>query len=321
MSEENTEKEAALTDLPGIGPTTAAKLEEAGYDDLMAIAVMNPADLSTIADITEATARKAVNAARKLLRLEFEDATEYLKKRQEVIKITTGSSNLNQLLGGGVETRGMTEAYGAFGSGKSQLAHQLAVNVQLPLEKGGANAKAAWIDTEGTFRPERIKQMSDALGLDYEKTLKNIFVARAFNSDHQVLLVEKIKDLIKNGEPIKLVIVDSITAHFRAEFTGRGQLADRQQRINKHIHALIRLAEAYNIAVYITNQVMSDPAMMFGDPTRAIGGHILGHGSTYRMYFRKGKKDSRVAKMVDSPNLPESECIFFIAEKGLTDEE
>ncbi|MEM4703147.1 MAG: DNA repair and recombination protein RadA [Candidatus Pacearchaeota archaeon] len=314
-------EEPKLTDLPGIGQTTAAKLEEAGYSDLMAIAVMNPADLSSIADISEAVARKAISAARKMLRLDFEDATEYLKKRQEVLKITTNSKNLDMLLGGGIETRAITEVYGAFGSGKSQIAHQIAVTAQLPIEKGGANGKVVWIDTESTFRPERIKQICAALGLDFMKTLKNILVSRAFNSDHQILLTEKIPELIKKGEPIKLIIIDSLTAHFRAEFTGRGQLADRQQRINKHLHSLMRIAEAHNIAVYVTNQVMADPAMMFGDPTRAIGGHIVGHASTYRIYLRKGKKDARVARMVDAPNLPESECVFFITEKGISDEE
>jgi DNA repair protein RadA len=313
--------ELKLTDLPGIGATTAAKLEESGYGDLMSLAVMTPADLSAIADMTEATARKAISAARKMLHLEFEDATEYLKKRESVVKITTNSNNLNALLGGGVETRAITEAYGAFGSGKSQLAHQLAVNVQLPAEKGGANGKAIWLDTESTFRPERIRQMCTALGLDFQKTLKNIFVARVFNSDHQILLVDKVIDLIKKGEPIKLIIIDSITAHFRAEFTGRGQLADRQQKINKHLHNLMRLAESQNLAVYITNQVMADPAMMFGDPTKAVGGHILAHASTYRIYLRRGKKNSRIAKMIDSPNLPEGECVFFISENGLQDEE
>jgi len=313
--------EIKLTDLPGIGATTATKLEDAGYGDLMSLAVMTPSDLSSVADMTEASARKAIFAARKMLHLEFEDATVYLKKRETVIKISAGSKNLNALLGGGVETRAITEAYGAFGSGKSQLAHQLAVNVQLPIEKGGANGKAIWLDTESTFRPERIKSMCQAQGLDFQKTLKNIFVARVFNSDHQILLVDKVIDLIKKGEPIKLIIVDSITAHFRAEFAGRGQLADRQQKINKHLHALMRLAESQNLAVYITNQVMADPAMMFGDPTRPIGGHILAHASTYRIYLRRGKKNSRIAKMIDSPNLPEGECVFFITETGLQDEE
>ena len=218
VEEKKDSSELKLTDLPGIGATTAAKLEESGYGDLMSLAVMTPADLSAIADMTEATARKAISAARKMLHLEFEDATEFLKRRESVVKITTNSKNLNALLGGGVETRAITEAYGAFGSGKSQLAHQLAVNVQLPLEKGGANGKAVWLDTESTFRPERIRQMCEAQGLDFQKTLKNIFVARVFNSDHQILLVDKIIDLVRKGEPIKLVIIDSITAHFRAEF-------------------------------------------------------------------------------------------------------
>ena len=309
-----------LTDLPGIGPTTAKKLESSGYADLMSIAVMTPSDLSAMADITAASARKAISAARKMLRLEFEDATEYLKKREEVFKITTGSKNLDMLLGGGIETRAITETFGAYGSGKSQIAHVVAVTAQLPVDMGGANSKVVWIDTEGTFRPERIKQIAQANGLDPMKALKNIFVARAFNSDHQILLVDKVLDLIKRGEPIKVLIVDSITAHFRAEFTGRGMLADRQQRINKHLHNLMRIAEANNIAVYITNQVMARPDVPFGDPTQAIGGHIVGHASTYRIYLRRGKKDSRVAKMIDSPNLPESECVFFITQEGLKDE-
>ncbi len=281
---------------------------------------MTPSDLSSLADISTSVARKAIGAARKMLHLEFEDATQYLKKREEVIKITTGSKNLNMLLGGGIETRAMTETFGAYGSGKSQIAHVLAVTTQLPIEKGGANAKVVWIDTEGTFRPERIRQIAEYFGLDFMKTLKNIFVARAFNSDHQILLVDKVTELIRRGEPIKLVIVDSITAHFRAEFTGRGMLADRQQRINKHLHSLMRIAEANNLAIYITNQVMSRPDVLFGDPTQAIGGHIVGHASTYRIYLRRGKKGSRVGKMIDSPNLPEGECIFFITKNGLQDE-
>lgn len=310
-----------LTDLPGIGPTTASKLEENGYGDLMSVAVMNPSDLSSLCDLSEAVSRKAISAARKMLNLEFQDATEYVKKREEIYHITTGSKSLNALLGGGVETKAITEAFGAFGSGKSQLAHTLAVTVQLPREEGGADGKAVWIDTEGTFRPERIKQIAESKGLDSEKTLKGIFVARAFNSDHQILLVEKVMDLINNGEPIRLLIVDSITAHFRAEFAGRGQLADRQQRINKHLHHLMRVAESKNIAVYMTNQVMANPAVMFGDPTTAIGGHIVAHASTYRLYLRRGKKNSRVAKMIDSPNLPENECVFFLSDAGIIDVE
>lgn len=315
-------KEYKITDLPGVGPTTATKLEEAGITDLMTIAILSPAELSSTSGLTDAVARKAIQAARKMLDLGFQDASQVEKSRSDAVCITTGSKNLDNLLGGrGVETKAITEVYGAFGSGKTQLAHTLAVTVQLPKERGGANGKAVYIDTEGTFRPERIKQIADGLGLDSGKILKNVMVARAFNSDHQILLCEKVGDMVKEGEPIKLIIIDSITAHFRAEFAGRGQLADRQQKLNKYLHNLIRMAEQYNIAVYITNQVMANPAVMFGDPTTAIGGHILGHGSTYRMYFRRGKAGSRVAKMIDSPNLPEAETIFYLTVGGVADED
>ncbi|MFC1685804.1 DNA repair and recombination protein RadA [Nanoarchaeota archaeon] len=317
------EKSSAITDLPGIGPAIAVKLEDAGLNDLMSIAVLTPAELARTAGLTDTTARKAIQAARKMMDLGFKDASEYLKEREELLTISTGSENLNNLLGGrGLETSTVTEAYGAYGSGKSQIAHSLALNVQLPKERGGAEGMAVFIDSEGTFRPERIKQMAVGLGLDENQALKNIFAARAFNSDHQMLLVEKVSDMILEQKlPIKLVIVDSLTSHFRAEFSGRGQLADRQQKLNKHIHALLKLAEQHKVAVYITNQVMANPAVMFGDPTTAIGGHILGHASHYRIYLRRGKKGSRVGKMIDAPNLPENECVFWIIKEGFSDSE
>ncbi|MEK6820608.1 MAG: DNA repair and recombination protein RadA [Nanoarchaeota archaeon] len=309
-----------ITDLPGIGPTSAKKLEDAGIYDLMGLAVMGPNELSELAGIGEAVARKAIQAARKMMDLGFQDGLEFEKKRGEVRNISTGSKNLDGLLGGrGIETKAVTESFGAYGSGKSQLAFQLAVNVQLPIEKGGANGKAVFIDTEGTFRPERIKQIAEAVGASPEKVLKNILVARAFNADHQILLIDRIGEMIKDGEPIKLLIIDSLTAHFRAEYAGRGMLADRQQKLNKYLHNLLKLAETYNLAIYVTNQVMANPAMMFGDPTTPVGGHILGHASTYRMYLRRGKKDSRVAKLIDSPNLPDNETVFFLTKDGIRD--
>ena len=268
--------ELGLTDIPGIGPGIAAKLEAAGVYDLMGLAVMSPSALSELAGIGEAVARKAIQAARSMMKLGFSDGVEFAKKREDVYYITTGSQNLNALLGGkGIETKSLTEAYGAFGSGKTQLGLTLAVNVQLPKEKGGANGKAVFIDTEGTFRPERIRQIAEGMGANSEKVLKNILVARAFNSDHQILLIDKIAELIKEGEPIRLIIIDSLTAHFRAEFAGRGQLADRQQKLNRYLHTLMKLAEQHNLAVYLTNQVMANPGMLFGDPTTPVGGHIV----------------------------------------------
>ena len=282
---------------------------------------MSPATLADIAGVGSAVARKAIQAARQLLDLGFTDGMEFAKRRENIGYIITGSKNLDELLGGrGVESRAITEAFGAFGSGKTQLGLTLAVNVQLPLEQGGVNGKVVFIDTEGTFRPSRIKQIAEHLGASAEKVLKNILVARAFNSDHQILLLEKVSEMIKAGEPIKLVVIDSLTAHFRAEFAGRGQLADRQQKLNRYMHDLMKLAETHNLAVYVTNQVMANPAQMFGDPTTAIGGNIVGHASTYRMYLRRGKQGSRVAKLIDSPNLPDNECVFFVTDAGVVNE-
>jgi len=321
VSESKEDKEPKLTDLPGIGPAVSSKLEAAGIYDLMSLAVMTPTDLSEAAGVSPAIARKAIQAARKMLDLGFVEGTEYAKKRESINYITTGSKNLDNLLGGrGVESRSITEVFGAYGSGKTQIGLTIAINVQLPLDKGGINGKAVFIDTEGTFRPSRIKQIAEKIGANPEKVLKNIFVARAFNSDHQILLLDKISEMIKNKEPIKLLVIDSLTAHFRAEYSGRGQLADRQQRLNRYIHQLMKLAETYNLAVYVTNQVMANPAQLFGDPTTAIGGHIVGHASTYRIYLRRGKAGSRVAKMIDSPNLPENETVFNVTDAGVVDE-
>ncbi len=202
----------------------------------------------------------------------------------------------------------------------TQLGHQLAVTTQLPKEKGGAEGIVIYLDTEGTARPERIKQMAEALGLDSVQVLNNVKFIRAFNSDHQMLIVQKIEELIqKENLPIRLVVVDSLMSHFRSEFSGRGMLADRQQKLNRHVHDLLKLADTYNLAVYVTNQVMARPDVFFGDPTAAVGGHVLAHASNVRIYMRKGKKGSRVAKIVDAPHLAESEAIFRIAEEGIRD--
>ena len=308
-----------IMELPGVGAASAEKLKLAGYDNLMSIAVASPGEMVEVTGMTEATARKVIRAARDRLDMGFETGDDLLKKRQEIIKITTGSKNFDALLGGGFESGGISETFGEFGASKSQIAHILAVTVQLPKEKGGVNGKAIFIDGEGTFRPERIMQFAKAAGLNPEDALKSIKVARAFNSDHQMLLAEKAEELIKEDSDIKLLIVDSLTAHFRADFTGRGQLADRQQKLNKHMHTLMRLANQYNLCVYVTNQVMAKPDMFFGDPTAAIGGHIVSHNSQTRIYLRKGKKGTRVARLIDSPHLPDGECCFEVTEEGLKD--
>ncbi|MEM7826165.1 MAG: DNA repair and recombination protein RadA [Candidatus Aenigmatarchaeota archaeon] len=314
----NKKKEITLEDIPGVGERIAEKLREVGYTDPMAIAVASPSELAAIAEIGEGQAAKIINAVREMLEIGYETADKILERRMRVVKITTGSKNLDNLLGGGVETQAITEAYGAYGSGKTQLGFQLAVNVQLPKNQGGLEGNVLWIDSEHTFRPERIVQIAKALDLDPEKTLRNIFVSRAYNAEHQIFLIEKSPEMIEQNN-IKLIVVDSLTSHFRADFVGRGELAERQQKLNKHLHQLQRLADAYNLAVYVTNQVMADPSVIFGDPTRAVGGHVLAHMATYRLYLRRGKENMRIARLVDSPGLPEGEAVFRIVEEGIKD--
>lgn len=309
-------KEISVTDLPGVGAATAEKLKEAGFDTAMSIAVSSPGIMVDAAGVSESIARKMINFARENMQMGFKSGEEILQKRALVTKITTGSSAFDKLLGGGFETGAITECFGEFGSGKSQLAHILAVTCQID----NPDAVAIFIDTENTFRPERIVELAKSVDLDPDKVLKNIMVARAYNSDHQMLLAEKVSDLIERDKMnVKVVIVDSLTAHFRAEFIGRGTLAERQQKLNKHMHALSKIADMRNVCVYVTNQVQTDPAQFFGDPTKAVGGHIVAHASTFRIYLRKGKKGSRVGKLIDAPNLPDGEAAFMVTTGGLKD--
>jgi len=316
---EKEEKEFTIEDLPGVGASTAEKLKESGYDNLMSIATSSPGELVELTGVGENVAKRIIHVARTKLDMGFETGEDILKKREQVTKITTGSKAFDEMIGGGIETGAITESYGAYGSGKTSLAHQLAVNVTLPKENGGAEGSAVWIDSEGTLRPEYLIKIAEARGIDKNELLKNFRGIRSLNSDHQMLLTEKIEDLIKEGLPIKIIIVDSLTSHFRSEFSGRGMLADRQQKLNKHIHSLLKLAIQNNIAIYVTNQVMARPDVFFGDPTEAIGGHVLHHASTYRIYLRRGKKGTRVAKLVDAPAMPESECAFTVTDKGIED--
>ena len=309
-----------VSDLPGVGEKIGEKLKSAGYIDLMSLAAASPKELGETANVGEMTATKIINTAREELDIGFEKGSDVYERRQQIKRISTGSKNLDELLGGGVETQSVTEFHGAFGSGKTQVGFQLAVNVQKPVDEGGLDGTCIILDAENTFRPERIRQIAEAEGMDPEKVLEGIYVARAYNSDHQMVLADQVGEMIKKLNA-KLVIVDSVTSNFRADFSGRGELASRQQKLNRHLHTLQRLADVYNVAVYITNQVMANPAILFGDPTRPIGGHILGHFSTHRLYVRKSKGNTRIARIVDSPNLPEGEAVYIITPEGIRDPE
>ncbi len=342
-----------LEDLPGVGPATAEKLQENGFDSYQGIAVASPGELSNTADIGESSAADIINAARDAADIGgFESGATVLERREQIGKLTWGVEEVDELLGGGVETQSITEVYGEFGAGKSQVTHQLAVNVQLPAEYGGLEGSAIFIDSEDTFRPERIDDMlgglddeiieatmvlhdiaeeDDADATDetlYEELLDaildKIHVAKAFNSNHQILLAEKAQEIAsqsQDGEfPVRLLCVDSLTAHFRAEYVGRGQLADRQQKLNKHLHDLMRVGDLNNTAVVVTNQVAANPDSFFGDPTQPIGGNILGHTSTFRIYLRKSKGEKRIVRLVDAPNLADGEAVMQVTGDGLVPE-
>ena len=265
------------------------------------------------------TAEKLVKTAQDVEKMGFKSADKIWEKRKKLNRLTTGSQNLDDLLGGGIEPGALTELFGEYRTGKTQLVHQLCVNVQLLYEQGGLEGNALYIDTEGTFRPERIIQMASAIDLDYNEILKKITVGRAYNSDHQILLIEEASRIIEEKN-IKIVVVDSLIGHFRSEYIGRGTLAIRQQTLNSHIHDMLRLSEVFDeLAVVCTNQVSSRPDVFYGNPTIHTGGHIVAHGATIRIFLRKGKGEQRVAKVVDAPNLPESDTVFSITEDGIKD--
>ncbi len=309
----------AVKELPGVGEATLNKLIKAGFSSLESIAFTPPKIIQSESGLGEKTTEKLIKSSMEILNIGFKSAEDVWEHRKNIARITTGSQELDDSLGGGVETGSVIEFFGEFRTGKTQIMHQLCVNVQLPRENGGLEGKALYIDTEGTFRPERIIQMSEGLDLDHKKVLKNIIFGRAYNSDHQVLLIKEAANLIKE-KGVKLIVVDSLIGHFRSEYIGRGTLATRQQTINSHLHDLLRLCDIYpDLAIVVTNQVQSKPDVFYGNPLQAAGGNIVAHGSTIRIYLRKGKGEQRIAKIVDAPHLPEGDAVFSITENGISD--
>ncbi len=314
-----------IENIEGVGPVTKQKLLEAGIHTMMDLLVRGPIGVSDATGLDVDRASSICNRARttlvKLGKLEkdFVTATEIYKKRQSIERISTGTISLDDLLEGGIETQAITEIYGEYGTGKTQISHTLCVMVQLSKGKGGLEAGAVYIDTEGTFRPERIYHIAETRELDPNEALENVVVAKAYNSAHQELIIEDVGNIIDNTGA-KLLIVDSAVAHYRAEFLGRGTLAGRQQRLNKFMHLLLRIAETYNVATVVTNQIQASPDTYFGDPIRPTGGNVVAHTSTYRIYLKRSGKN-RIARMVDSPYHAEREVIFRLTDRGVEDAE
>jgi len=310
-----------LESLDGVGSAIASKLRAAGYTTIEAVAVTPPIEIMEKTNLGFNTVLKIQESARKMISADFKTAQEYYERRRSMRRCTTGCKKLDEILGGGIETQALTELIGEYGSGKTQICLMLSVTAQLPHDKGGLEGKVAFIDTEGTFMPERIYQIASGMGLNPKEVASNIFVARAYNSSHQCLLIDRLFTLCPENN-IKLVVVDSMISHFRGEYIGRENLSDRQQKLNQYLHKLLRLSEAYNLAVVITNQVQANPASFFaGDPNRPAGGNIMAHACTHRVYLRKGSRGVRIARIIDSPYLPEKEAYFMINEKGIVDAE
>jgi len=309
----------SLSDLKGVGPVYVKKLNNAGIHTPEDIAVRGPVEISDVTGMDVRAATKLCDSVREKL-IEggkmrgFETATEVLKRREEIEVIPTGLESFDKLLGRGIECGALTEVYGEFGSGKTQFCHVLCVMVQKHLD-----ANALYIDTEGTFRPERIKDIAKQYELDSEKILDNITTIRPDSCAHQILILQNIGETITKNN-IKLMVVDSGTGLPRSDYLGRGSLSARQIELSKLMTLMSKIAVTYKIAVVMTNQVLISPGIQWGDPVMAVGGPTVAHKSTYRIYFKKsGKK--RVARMVDSPHHAEEEIVFMLTEAGISDVE
>jgi len=320
-SSEDAAGRLALSNIEEIGPATEKRLNEAGFRSIRDLLVRGPVDVAEVTGMEMDKSAEICNKARMMLEelgiidKSFVTATSLFSKRRD--RISSGSNSFDDLLGGGLETKAVTEVYGEFGTGKTQLCHTLCVMVQQDTLAGGLDAKALYIDTENTFRPERIVSISATRGIDPRKSLENIIVAKAFNSAHQELIIQEAGSVIEDNH-VKLILVDSAVAHYRAEFLGRATLSERQQRLNKFMHILVRIAETYDLAVLVTNQIQASPDAYFGDAARPTGGNVVAHTSTYRIYLKRSGKN-RIARMVDSPYHAEREIVFTLSERGISD--
>ncbi|BAF29825.1 DNA repair protein RAD51 homolog B [Oryza sativa Japonica Group] len=304
----------------GIAALDVKKLKDAGLCTVESVVYSPRKDLLQIKGISEAKVDKIIEGASKLVPLGFTSASQLHAQRLEIIQVTTGSRELDKILDGGIETGSITEIYGEFRSGKTQLCHTLCVTCQLPLDQGGGEGKALYIDAEGTFRPQRLLQIADRFGLNGADVLENVAYARAYNTDHQSrLLLEAASMMVETR--FAIMIVDSATALYRTDFSGRGELSARQMHLAKFLRSLQKLADEFGVAVVITNQVVAqvDGAAMFGPQIKPIGGNIMAHASTTRLFLRKGRAEERICKVVSSPCLAEAEARFQISPEGVTD--
>jgi len=304
----------------GIAANDIQKLTDAGYHTIESLAHATTRKLGEVKGISEAKVSKLKGIVSSLVSMEFKTAADVFEDRKSLIMLTTGSIEIDKLLEGGIETGSITEVYGEFRTGKTQLCHTLCVTCQMPVNNGGGEGKAIYIDTEGAFRPKRLQEIAERFGLDPNTALENVAYARAQNSEHQMELL-KVAAAIMSQDRYVLMVVDSATALFRTDYMGRGELSERQMQLAQFLRQLTRLAEEFGVAVFITNQVTADPGgMSFAkDSTKPIGGNIVAHASTTRLRLRKGRGENRVMTVVDSPTLPEADAQFALGNAGICD--
>lgn len=314
----------SIDNLKDISFNIISLLKKSGFFSLKDLIVRGPFEVSseTGIDIDDSFLifNQALTALEDigLVEKQFLPATTIYYKRKNIGKISTGSKNFDNLLGGGIETKSITEICGEYGTGKTQLCHTACVMVQQDYSKGGLKGNALYIDTENTFRPERIESISKSKRLDPLKVLDNIIIAKAYSSSHHELILSESSKVIDLYN-IKLLVIDSIISLYRSEFIGLSALSERQQRLNKLVHNIMRIAETFEIAVLLTNQVQASPDSIFNENSfKATGGNIMAHSTTYRIFLRKSGRN-RIARMVDSPYHAERDILFTICEGGICD--
>ena len=304
----------------GINSSDIKKLIEAGYNSLESLSYNPKKNLVLIKGLSEAKIDKIIKVVEDILKYGIKPSSVALEERRKLVRITSGSKELDTLLGGGFESNSITELFGEFRTGKTQICHTLCVTCQLPRNEGGGEGKAIYIDTEGTFRPEKLAPIAERFGLDPKEVIENVFYARAYNSDHQNRLLLQVCALMCE-QKFSLLIVDSATALYRTDYTGRGELSNRQMSLAKFLRNLQKIADEHKVVVVITNQVVAtvDGNAFGGNDKKPIGGHIMAHACQTRLYLKKGLKQNRICKIYDSPSLPESEATYSITDRGIDD--
>jgi len=310
-----------LDDLSSLNKGLLEKLSEAGYNTIESLSWLNPEELAEAITIDLETAQKIIKEAISNVDSQQFSAADLLLKEKQKLRISTGSNNLDELLGGGIYTGEITEISGEFATGKTQICFQLSVNVQLPAIQGGLDGSVYYIDTEGTFSSTRVAQIASERGFEPKKFLENIAVTRTFNSDHLMFLIMNVEKIIRQRN-VKLLIIDSIASHFRAEYIGDNKLVKRQQVVMSLAETLKKLLNKFEIAIVVTNQVIAtfDESLFDKSPHPALG-FAWAHRPHQRLLLRKGRGPARIARMYDSSRLPDRECIFFLTARGIDDTE